>query len=428
MPCNECDNNFDGCIEECGCPIQINSLACIRHSGPDLPCLDVVKGETLEAIIAKIEQKFCSQVEGLDGIDGVDGQTIDHTSFTGEEGTEGGQGQLSEYTVWGDEEETINLGTFIVYNGIDGRDVDHTSFTSTGGPVPTAGAAGQTDTYTVWADPLEVVPLGTFVVYNGNDGIAGYDSGWIVMNSYNTDHDFGFPTYNFGGLETYQHPRIRVKGGIVFLEGVMLLPLSGSQDGSTLLNSPLTYSSTQREYVSIFTGVEGGYNTFVPYNIKTRNPILPPEIAPTEKHFINRFEIITRPISDVNGTVRLTLNSIIPDSILNTDGTLQFNTIGDTNDNGTGTSVVNNSPLNMLVSVTTQGGIVPDYANYATQYVGVTDKRTSPASSTATYPSTFDGKQASQFGGFFVRLTTSYPLSKDLTVLEIQTAINKILE
>jgi hypothetical protein len=424
MSCNECDSNFDDCIEECGCPIEIKSLACVRHDGRDLPCLDAIRGETLEAIIEKIDEKLCS----LGGEDGEDGQSVNHVSFTGEPGTEGEQGQLSEYTVWADEDETISLGTFIVYNGIDGRDVDHTSFTSTDGLIPTAGAPGQTDTYTVFADPLELVPLGSFVVYNGNDGIAGYDTGWISMNSYNTDHDFGFPAYNFEGTEIYRHPKIRVKGGIVFLEGILLIPLSGSSDGSTLLDSTTSYSSTQNQYVNVFKGDEGGYNTAIPYNIKTNNPILPPEIAPTEKHYINRFEIITRPIITLNGTTKITLNSILPDTILHTDGRLQFNTISDTNDDAVGGITLNNSPLTMFVSVTTQGDEVPNYTNYETQYTGGVDQRTSPVDTIALYPSNFDGKQASQLGGFYVRLTTSYPLSKDITVAQIQNAINKILE
>lgn len=54
---------------------------------------------------------------GLDGADGVDGQDIDHVSKTS--GT-GASGTTDTYTVWGDLGETINLGTFNVYNGNDG--------------------------------------------------------------------------------------------------------------------------------------------------------------------------------------------------------------------------------------------------------------------------------------------------------------------
>ena len=62
-----------------------------------------------------------------------------------------------------------------VMNGADGtagQDIDHTSFTSsTGGGG--AGVAGETDTYTVWGDAGETINLGTFEVYNGDDGAPG---------------------------------------------------------------------------------------------------------------------------------------------------------------------------------------------------------------------------------------------------------------
>ena len=54
---------------------------------------------------------------GLDGVDGLDGLDVDHISQTS--GT-GASGTVDVYTVWGDVAETVNLGTFNVYNGTDG--------------------------------------------------------------------------------------------------------------------------------------------------------------------------------------------------------------------------------------------------------------------------------------------------------------------
>lgn len=54
---------------------------------------------------------------GADGADGVDGQGIDHVSRTAGDGS---PGTTDTYTVWGDVGETINLGTFTVYNGANG--------------------------------------------------------------------------------------------------------------------------------------------------------------------------------------------------------------------------------------------------------------------------------------------------------------------
>jgi len=57
--------------------------------------------------------------------------------------------------------------------GQDGQSIDHVSFTSTTNPGGTPGAAGQTDTYTVWGDVAETINLGTFEVYNGTNGVDG---------------------------------------------------------------------------------------------------------------------------------------------------------------------------------------------------------------------------------------------------------------
>ena len=57
--------------------------------------------------------------------------------------------------------------------GEDGQSIDHVSFTSTTNPGGTPGAAGQTDTYTVWGDVAETINLGTFEVYNGTNGVDG---------------------------------------------------------------------------------------------------------------------------------------------------------------------------------------------------------------------------------------------------------------
>jgi len=54
---------------------------------------------------------------GIQGIQGAQGQSINHTTRTS--GT-GAAGTTDTYTVWGDVGETINLGTFTVYNGTNG--------------------------------------------------------------------------------------------------------------------------------------------------------------------------------------------------------------------------------------------------------------------------------------------------------------------
>ena len=82
-------------------------------------------------------------LKGDTGETGAAGQSIHHTSFTSTTAISGfpnEPGETDTYTVWGDEEETINLGTFTVYNGDDGE--DGTNGTN-GVGVPPGGATGQ---------------------------------------------------------------------------------------------------------------------------------------------------------------------------------------------------------------------------------------------------------------------------------------------
>lgn len=426
MSCPKCDEStVANCLEDCGCPIEITSLACIR-TATEYPCIEVIKGDTLEAIIQKIEDKICDTVSGLDGEDGADGQGVDHVSFTGESGTEGQPGQTSEYTVWGDSGETIVLGTFITYNGVDGQGIDHVTFTSTDGVILTAGASGQTDTYTMWADVLETISLGTFLVYNGNDGTAIYDSGWIPMNDFNATYNFGLPAYTLG----WDHPKIRVLGKTVFLEGFLMLPLSGDAvGGTTLITNVAEYPDSYKTDVKVYTGTSGGYATPSSGLMQSQNPIMPQELTPSEPHILSHFEMTYRPIDDLNGNYELNLTSIFPDAKIRTDGTIELTTLNKTNKDAYAGPVIQNSPYHQIVSHVTRGGIAPNYLTFYTEYdaASTADKRVSPISP-AIYPAAFDGRRADNLGGFRVKLTTSYPLGENITLTQIQQAIAQIQE
>ena len=77
MSCNDCNNNpcnpkDCGCTQvDCGCKYYIESLACIRHDGNDLGCIDVVKGDSLESILEKIHDVICN-ISGTDGLSAYD--------------------------------------------------------------------------------------------------------------------------------------------------------------------------------------------------------------------------------------------------------------------------------------------------------------------------------------------------------------------
>lgn len=72
----------------------------------------------------------------------------------------------------------FNLGDIV---GGNGQSIDHVSLTSG------TGTPGTTDTYTVWGDLGETINLGTFTVYNGANGIDGT----------NGDDAIGIDTINF---------------------------------------------------------------------------------------------------------------------------------------------------------------------------------------------------------------------------------------
>lgn len=83
-------------------------------------------------------------------------------------------GLIDTYTVTFTDATTT---TFDVANGLDGLDVDHIAKTSG------TGAAGTVDMYTVWGDVAETVNLGTFNVYNGQDGTGSINDTTITTTT-----------------------------------------------------------------------------------------------------------------------------------------------------------------------------------------------------------------------------------------------------
>jgi hypothetical protein len=97
-----CDN-CSGCCN--------NSV--FRYCGSDITCMGITKDDTYEEIVQKLANALCD-------IEFEDGQGIDHIIFTSTTHGGGQQGQPGEtdtYTVWGDVDETVNLGTFVITNG-----------------------------------------------------------------------------------------------------------------------------------------------------------------------------------------------------------------------------------------------------------------------------------------------------------------------
>jgi len=88
-------------------------------------------------------------------------------------------------------------GLWKKYKGEIGQSIHHSEFTSTTAVSGLPNEPGETDTYTVWGDAGETINLGTFTVYNGDDGTDGTDGSdgasafvYIAYASDDTGTDF----------------------------------------------------------------------------------------------------------------------------------------------------------------------------------------------------------------------------------------------
>lgn len=180
MSCTDCGNTTTtsttttDCIQDCGCLYEVNSLACVRHSGPDIDCIGVVTGETLESIITKLSALACAN-SPTNGVDGQSVESVTFTSTTDAGGVAGVPGATDTYTLWGDLAQTVSIGTFVVTNptngtngtngtdGIDGTDgVDGSSIIATYNDL--VGIGNDTDpdpTYTLFSEALPSTSLST---------------------------------------------------------------------------------------------------------------------------------------------------------------------------------------------------------------------------------------------------------------------------
>lgn len=108
-----CREIHGGCRPEkdCGCDYYIDSFACIRYTGPVLPCLNIKPGDTLQDVIESVDSLICNVPPGEDGLsayeiaiqEGFEGSIEEWLeSLKGEDG-EDGQNGLSAYEVWLDQ-------------------------------------------------------------------------------------------------------------------------------------------------------------------------------------------------------------------------------------------------------------------------------------------------------------------------------------
>jgi len=480
--CSKCGCS-DPCETGCGCEVKLASLTCATHDGLAYDCIDVEPGDNLENIISKINTAICNIAQDLPvGDDGADGQGIDHVSFTSTNAPNGlasQSGFFDTYTMWADTAETVSIGTFIVYNGTDGESIDHVSLTST---TSADCETGQTDTYTVWGDAGATISLGTFDVVQGTGidhvsytpvvtikedaagnpvsvlsvaGVAGATDtytiygGSCILGTFtvtnpsccNDELDVtndvieGYeikelPPYlltaGFGmaDLDGQPSPRITVVGRTVKIEGDLLIPLATEGSLTVLIPDASEYYNRHSTSVDVFRGPEGGY---IPDNTALQSvaPILPAALLPAENVTITRNQIITRPVRDRLGVGSLLLSTILSSVTLRSDGRLRIGSIAEAEQAGVGDAIKNSPLYQGIISNVLVGDAAIDYSSYRGSFSKGVDKRDIIESS-KQYPATFDGSTPSNFGGFRVPISVSYPLPSSVTDEEIIAAVAAI--
>lgn len=402
MACDKCNTT---CDSNCNCTV--------RYTGPDIDCLGITSGDSFDTVLSKMSNYICD-INFEDGV-GIENMTYDSATD--------------------DFEVTLTDGTVYNFTGLqgdDGQSVDHTSFTSsTGGGA--ASQPGETDTYTVWGDAGETVNLGTFTVYNGDEVNttnvfdAIYDSGWKQLPDYNGT--FGLPA-----VSGFSHPFIRVVDRTVFLVGNLILPL-GSDGNSSILNSDrATYPSSG---TNLFSGNAGGYDISNSIGGAVQNrPMMPAALQPDrsvtilKKHQVRR-EIISAEERALAGNGGQAILSTVLNSVyITSDGKLGFSTQKDLDDTvnsvlpGSFTELRSDLSYQNIQKFSSGDPILKfdtmDHTATATNgYPTYTSIDTGN-----TYPFPFDGRDPIGLGGFSaINLNYSYPLSPTTTLTDIQNAI-----
>jgi len=138
---------------------------------------------------------------------------------------------------------TVNIE--IPSDGQDSNSIDHISFTSTTAISGLAGEFGETDTYTFWGDEAETVNLGTFTITNGAAGIGEVNNGESLATVAAIDIYQGMsgPDLTFLGIDVGAGLSISEDGADILIE---LGPLTGKlvdPSGTTPGANPLYVTS-----------------------------------------------------------------------------------------------------------------------------------------------------------------------------------------
>jgi hypothetical protein len=249
-----------------------------------------------------------------------------------------------------------------------------------------------------------------------------YDSGWKTINNYTGAKGFGLPAFTTGS-----HPKIRVIGRQVFIDGEITLPLDDGVGG--LVTATSGYKTTDKAKVDLHLGTDDGYTILTGNDygaFRSNQAMLPADLRPSQPHRFESNKLIFRSISDTGGTKSLILTSLLLTMMIEAGGDLLFATRPQLNDsaNGSGTEI-NNSILRTFTTNVTAGDFAIEYAAYRNSFAGAVDKRLSTVTA-FSYPATFDGENPAHLGGMVIDITTNYLIAETTSMADIKTAFDSI--
>jgi hypothetical protein len=445
MACNTCKTN---------CTCKSSNEPC-RYEGPNIDCVGITSGDSIETTVRKITDYLCSITDipstgeiscgtdvvvpnGTGVVDALSLITAYFCGFNHEVSSDITCG--TDVVVEEGSDLTTALSSIVLYFcaiistlptvtlASDGS-VSSESIVKNGlGPsLTTKGLVAGTDVSIIDdGTDLTIAFTGTGVTQQ-NVFSNIYDSGWVVIPNFNG-------TFGIAPIVGKPDFELRVVDRIVFIRGIFIIPLDNPAAPGSLINLFSDYA-LPTSGKDVLTNLGGGFvvNTDQ-QSITSREPIIPSDLFPDKAVRLNDFNSVGQRGCMVNGgatpTVEYLLTAII-NARLGIDGKLSISTQKDQDD--TARNIVltpgaadtkRNSEAYHLVSKHSLGNPILTYENI--DYVASAAAGSIVYTGIDTgevYPFSFDGKQANEIGGFPIVIQVSYPLNPTVTLTDIQNAI-----
>jgi len=445
MACHTCKTN---------CTCKSSNEPC-RYEGPDIDCVGITSGDSIETTVRKITDYLCSitdipntgeitcgtDVVVPDGTGVVDALSLITAYFCGfnhEVSSDITCG--TDVVVTEGSDLTSALSSIILYFCAVISSLPTVTLTSdgsvssesivkdgTGPALTTKGLVGGTDVSIIDdGTDLTIAFTGTGVTQQ-NVFSNIYDSGWVAIPDYNG-------TFGVAPIVSRPSFELRVVDRVVFIQGQFIVPLDNPASPGNLLTPYSDYPLPTSDK-NVLTSFGGGVvvNTDQ-QSITTLEPIIPTDLRPDRQIRLNDRNVISNRPCMVNGgatpTVEYLLTSIL-NTNLATDGKITIATQKDLDDGARGIvstpgaiNTKRNSEAYHLISKHTAGDAILTYENidYAASVVAGSIVYTG-IDTGQVYPFSFDGKQSDELGGFRVVIQASYPLPDTVTLTDIQNAI-----